>query len=83
MYPTPAEPTILLSYLDELDCRNHVASEAATRIAHETRATLPSLRCALNHYAMEQSLPTTTKLAYINPRFVRKKQGSAGAGYIT
>ena len=69
MYPTPAELTFLFY------------SVILTNPIVENMSQVKPLRPKLLRH--ETVVAILHKMAFINQRFVRKKQGSAGAGYIT
>ena len=82
MYPAPAELTFLLYTI--ILTNPIVENVSQAKLRRESNSKLvqrfPPYAALLRHGTVVANLQ---KLAFINPRFVRKKQGSAGAGYIS
>ena len=84
MYLTPAEPTFLFYSIILTNPIVEYMSQAKPRRESNPKLVqhfpLHARSKPLRHIA---GVAVGHKMAFINPRFVRKKQGSAGVGYIT
>ena len=84
VHPTPAEPTSL--FYSTILTNQIVENLSLAKPRRESNSKF--VQCSLFKLRSKLLRQRTVvsvlhKMAVINPRFVRKKQGSAGADYIT